>query len=319
MYLISFCNQDRPHRRFALAAFERPGDPLAWIRIGAGRRDFGATGMICHDGFVFVIVQSKQLPRLVALDTRHWTLVASSPLSQVRDPHSLALRDGHLFVASTGDNAVYELLLDGPRLASERLHWRYPETSDDEDDVHLNSLTFVGDELLVSAFGPRDPEGRWSSDGRVLNVDAAAVLAEGVNQPHSLLHSPGFLMFCESRTGRLHVACEPEKKIAFGAYGVAGYTRGLAHTGDGVLIGVSGSRATSRSTGKALDVSLDTTSCGLWKLAFTAGKTTCLIDLSGSGNEIYDLLAIDAPMPAFDRAPVRNALAETLRGLLYRG
>ena len=68
MYLISFCNQDRPRRRFALAAFERSGDPLAWIRIDAGRRDFGATGMVCHNGFVFAVIQSSRHPRLVALD-----------------------------------------------------------------------------------------------------------------------------------------------------------------------------------------------------------------------------------------------------------
>ena len=251
MYLISFCNQDRPRRRFALAAFERPGDPLAWLRIGVGRRDFGATGMICHDGFVFAIVQSNRCPRLVAFDAKRWTLDATSPLSQVRDPHSLALRDGRIYVSSTGDNAVYELQLDGPpRLASERLYWRYPETSDQHDDVHLNSLAFVDDELLVSAFGPRGPEGHWTLDGRVLNVDTAAVLAEGLNQPHSLIHGSGFLMFCESKGGRVHVARDPERRIVFNAYDIAGYTRGLAYTGDGVLIGVSASRVASRSTGK---------------------------------------------------------------------
>ena len=318
MYLVSFCNQDRSRRRLALAAFERPGDPLAWIHIGAGRRDFGATGMICHDGFVFAVVQSNQNPRLIALDTQRWTLAAASPLSQVRDPHSLALRDGRLYIASTGDNAIYELYLDGPRLASERLHWRYPETSDDRDDVHLNSLAFVEGELVVSAFGPRGSEGRWTPGGRILNVDAGAVLAEAVNQPHSLICDAGLVMFCESKGGRLHVVRDPEKRITLGAHVIAGYSRGLARTGDGILVGVSASRAASRSTGRSLGPSPDAASCGLWRLSSVSGEATCLIDLSNSGNEIYDLLAVDAPMPALERAPAHNALAETLRGLLYK-
>ena len=318
MYLISFCNQDRPRRRFALAAFERSGDPLAWIRIGAGRRDFGAAGMVCHNGFVFAVIQSSRHPRLVALVAQRWTLAATSPFSQVRDPHSLALRDGRLYIASTGDNAVYELELNGPRLASERLHWRYPQSSDERDEVHLNSLAFVAGELLVSVFGPRGPEGRWTTGGRVLNADTGAVLAEGVNQPHSLVYDAGLLMFCESKGGRLHIAHDPETNVALGAHEIAGYSRGLARTGDGVLIGVSAPRAASRSTGKPLDISPDAASCGLWMLSSATGEARCLIDLSDSGNEIYDLLAVDAPMPAAERAPARNALAETLRGLLYK-
>ena len=274
--------------------------------------------MACHNGFVFAVVQSSRHPRLVALDTQRWTIAATSPLSQVRDPHSLALHEGRLYIASTGDNAVYELRLDGPRLASERLHWRYPGTADDHDDVHLNSLAFVEGELLVSAFGPRGPEGRWTPDGQVLNTDTGAVLAEAVNQPHSLVCDAGLLMFCESKGGRLQVAHDPERKIAPGAHAIAGYSRGLARTADGILIGVSTSRAASRSTGKPLELSSDAASCGLWKLTYASGEATCLVDLSDSGNEIYDLLAVDAPMPALERAPARNALAETLKGLLYK-
>ncbi len=310
MYLVSFCNQDRPRRRFALAAFERPGDPLAWIRIGARRRDFGATGVACHNGFVFTAVQSNRHPRLVALETQRWTVAATSPLSQVRDPHSLTLHERRLYIASTGDNAIYELRLGGPRLASERLHYRHPGTADDHDDVHLNSLAFVEGELLVSAFGPRGPEGRWTPDGQVLNTDTGAVLAKGVNQPHSLVCDAGLLMFCESKGGRLHVAHHSENNIAPGTHVIAGYSRGLARTADGILIGVSASHAALHSTARPLKSSADAASCGLWKLVSATGEATHLIDLSSAGDEIYDLLAVDAPMPerlVAWREPASNA------------
>ena len=318
MYLVSFCNQDRRRRCFSLAAFDRPGNPLAWIRLGAGRQNFSATGMVRLNDFLFVVMQSSRCPQLAAFDLRRWALVAASPFVQVRDPHSLAVHDGRLYVASTGDNAVYELLLNGPRLGSERLHWRYPDTSDDHDDVHLNSLAFVNAELLVSAFGPRDPEGRWTPEGRVLNTDTGALLAEGVSQPHSLIHNQGRLMFCESLGGRFHVSSYREQISAPASHRIAGYTRGLAPGEDGVLIGVSGPRAASRSTRKPLDIPLDAASSGVWKLSFTTGKASRVIDLPDAVNEVYDLLAIDAPMPPQARAPRTNTLAKTLKGLLYR-
>ena len=120
LLLITFCNQTGARRPFGLAAVEPGSARFHWIGLGAGRKDMGATGFAVRDGLFYVAVQSRE-PRLAAFDPATWRLVAATPFARVRDPHSLAAGSDGLYIASTGDNAVYRLAVARGVLKSRRI------------------------------------------------------------------------------------------------------------------------------------------------------------------------------------------------------
>lgn len=317
MLLISFCNQERARRAFSLAALDPTEDRIDWIRVGARRRDFGTAGRAVHDDHLYVVIQSNRAPRIVALDRGRWQIRGVSPLARVRDPHSLTVNDGALYVASTGDNAVYRLTLDGPVVGREEMHWRYPGTSETHDDVHLNALAFFDGDLIVSAFGPRDADGRWTPNGVILNADTGQRLAVGLDQPHTVVQDGNRLAFCESRTGRVHTGTRGDGHIEFQAHDVDGYTRGLWFDTDDLLVGISGHRAASRSTKRALATPNGAVvHSGLRRLRLGSSEVTSIADLSDGANEVYDVIEIDAAQPTSAVRPTTSRLADLGRRLL---
>ena len=307
MLLITFCNQTGARRPFGLAAVEPESGRFRWIGLGSWRKAAGATGLAFHEGFLYVVVQSKKTPRLAAFDRATWRLAAVTPFSRARDPHSLAAgRDG-LYVASSGDNAVYRLTLNGGAVSSEELFWRYSGASQNCDDVHVNSLTFAGDRLLVTGFGPRTENGSWGSDGFVMDAGSGTRLASGLGQPHSLAVdgtriavAESYAACCAERgAGRVFLGTLTASGISFSkSVEVPGYPRGLSFDGDTLLIGSSATRRVSRSTNATLVH--ERPGCGqsrLFRLNIGSLTLKPLFNCTRHGREIYAITRLDGPSP----------------------
>lgn len=292
MLLITFCNQEASRRAFGLAALDPATARLHWINISPQAKDMGATGFAFHEGLFFVVAQSKKEPRLVALDPASWRKVASVPFDRVGDPHSLVARPDGLYIASSGDNAVYRLVTRKGKLTAEELIWRYPATSESRDDVHVNSLAFCGDRLLVTGFGPRDEGGGWGrNDGFVIDTGTGRALARGINHPHSLVADGDRLALVESFTGRVLLGRLSGDSVALAEVAtVPGYPRGLAFDGGTLLIGTSLFRQISRSTEQPMkDARRESARSGLWRVDLKTRELTHLLDTTEHGPEIFEI------------------------------
>ena len=123
----------------------------------------GTTGImgLAHLGEDLLAVTQGPSALLLCL-TRDYRLRSVWPLAQVRDAHSLAVRDGLVYVASTGTDRVIEFDL---RRGSERVFWQANHHGN--DSIHLNSLRWHRGELLATTFGPKKGDDwRSADDGR---------------------------------------------------------------------------------------------------------------------------------------------------------
>lgn len=317
MLLITFCNQSGSRRPFGLAAVEPDAARFRWIGLGSGRKDMGATGFAFYRGLMFVAVQSQR-PRLVAFDPATWRPAASTPFSSVRDPHSLVARPDGLYIASTGDNAVYRLATKDGALAGENLVWRHPGSSDNRDDVHVNSLAFLGGRMLVTGFGPRSESGSWGSEGFVTEVPGNKRVASGLNHPHSLVCDGARLAVAESYSGRVRIGVLAGNGVSFShTVELPGYPRGLAFDGDSLIIGTSVMRKVSRSAKTPLDHAHSAHSrSALFRLDLKSLALELLLDCTDRGAEIYEVGLFDGPLPPTTVAPpIWETFAAKLAGL----
>jgi hypothetical protein len=317
LLLITFCNQNGARRPFGLAAVEPDSARFHWIGLGAGRKDMGATGFVSQDGLFYVAVQSQE-PRLAAFDPATWRLVAANPFARVRDPHSLAARSDGLYIASTGDNAVYRLAVDRGVLKSEELIWRHPGSSEIRDDVHVNSLAFAGERLLVTGFGPRADGGSWGADGFVLDAASGERLVSGLNHPHSLVCDGARIAVAESYAGRVRLGAHGENGVSFSqAIDVPGYPRGLAFDGGSLLVGSSVTRKISRSTSAPLQHKQPQHDRStLFRLDLKSLALEPILDCTHHGHEIYEIGLSGGPLPPASAGPsLWETLAAKLAGL----
>ena len=310
--LVTFCNQSPERRRYGLAAAEPDGARFHWVGMGWGRKDVGATGFARRGGLLYVASQSEKA-RLVAFDTANWRRVAAVPFAKVRDPHSLASGPDGLYVASSGDNAIYRLVAEKGVLRDEELVWRHPESSHDRDDVHVNSLGFAGTHLLATGFGPRNPDGTWNcDDGFVFDVTAGRFLARGLDHPHSFICQGERAAVSESRAGRVRIGRLTADGIDFAAsVAVPGYPRGLAFDGPALYAGTSMMRKYSRSRKVPVDASQsDYRRCAIWRIDTATLRAEEILDCSGQGSEIYDIAAVhDLALPSRSARPSSLAVA----------
>lgn len=303
--LVTFCNQGAGRRRFALAAVDPAAGRFHWIGMGRGRKDVGATGCARRDGLLFVSTQSENA-RLVAFDTASWRRIAATPFEKVRDPHSLVSGPDGLYIASSGDNAIYRLATDKGGLKREELVWRHPGTSSDHDDVHVNSLAFAGTHLLVTGFGPRNPDGTWNcDDGFIFDLASQRFLIRGLDHPHSLACEGDRIAVSESRAGRVRVG----RLTADGAdlaqtVAIPGYPRGLAFAGPSLYVGTSVMRKYSRSRQVPVCPAPESYQrSAIWRIDTASLKTEEILDCSAQGPEIYEISVMDGVRPPAEARP----------------
>lgn len=243
--LVTCCNLGRSGSRYSLAILTSAG--VRWLDLDGAidpAGDSGLTGLAAADKNCLVAVQGKR-PRILRLGG-DLTLDAEFACAGAPDLHSLAERDGVIYAASTGSNQI--IAIDGrggSAHASQSVRWSHAETG--RDLIHLNSMCFGPDgALLLSMFGPRQPDGRRA--GALVNADTGARVLEGLQDPHSLTSiGDGMLGFCESGTSSFCLLDPADGKTRRAQ--LSGYTRGCASTGRHFVVGASRWRGVSRSLG----------------------------------------------------------------------
>ena len=291
--LISFCNQaSTPHLSLLLVDEKNPTN-TQWINLPdrAYRHFGGATGLATDERFIYAVGQIPSGNTELLIFDKNLVLKAIHPLAQVRDGHSICIKDEKLYITSTGSDQVFEISIsDDFKNISEEVFWTSPDRNPEkQDNIHINSMTMINGALHISAFGKKvDDNWKSTKKGYCLNIENNEYLAEGIFHPHTLLEINGNAIVCESQTGSLWLKKEGSdsinKQIELG-----GYIRGLAFDGEYYYVGRSADRKVSRSTGKANVKINESKTSALLKL----DKNFELIEefsLEGLCSEIYDIL-----------------------------
>ncbi len=308
-----------PHESCGL--LELDGDGYSWLPLGELEFPHYANGGLCgtcRAGRDLVLATQSTPPLLVLYDPVAGRVKARRDMSPALDLHSVVYHDDTLYVVSTGTNEIYAVALDGDDLGEPRLHWRYPGLEYDRDLVHLNGLTASPQRLIASCFGPRQPDGSWGNAGAIFQVEPYQLIQGALSQPHSPLYCDGRLFFAESRGHRVHWLQRDDQDAwrEEGEIAVGGYARGLALQDHTLWVGLSAPRAISRSKGtrnQGLDpgsgaalVGIDLPTCTL----------TQRRELTGLGEEIYDLLMLDQEPPSGRMVDVLTQRILSMRVLL---
>ncbi len=304
--LLSFCNQVTSPE-CSLCFIDPASGRIRWLDIArwpdaVRERLAGVCGLAIRGDRLVLVTQSEQ-PWMVLWDLRENQLLSTLELRSCRDAHSLVWHEEFAYVVSTGTNQIYRIALMHDELTGEEVFWTYPGTSPDHDQVHLNGLTIDCDgRLIASCFGEKTAEGRWGAAGRVFYLDNYHILHDGLSQPHSPVVAGDTLAFAESKAGRVYLH---ERSAAGGwtlrqSVSVGGYPRGIAFRGETLFVGISADRKVSRSQKVQLDSGHEPNPSALIRLDYRTGAVETIPDVSFYGNEIYDIVPLDSPVPTDD-------------------
>lgn len=285
--LITFCNLETP-----------AGLPLLVLDLDSGEAHPPATGLTCavrtctgmfaDASHVYVTYWAEGYFTVSALRLPDLTVVHSRQLPHVRAAHSIVVRDGTLYVVSTGRDVVLAYDYWGPPRTEPEVVW---QASDHQDDRHhLNSLTELHGDLIVSGFGERSGELWYSAtDGFIHNITRDVRLKDGLWHPHTVTVHDDRLFYCESQRW---LFCSPDGPVAK----LGGYTRGVAWLdADTALVGTSVWRSESLSTGRPLGPEVPQGAVGTSRLDLVnvlTGGTMRSYETGWFGTEVYDLLVL---------------------------
>jgi hypothetical protein len=230
-----------------------------------------------YSGYYLLVYQRKSL-----------LFLAFHPLRRVRDAHSICYFEGRLYIVSTGTDEVVEIRLDGHRLVSEEVCWRYDRHAPVADINHLNGICVSPEGLVVTGFGERNLETqRWSNNGFVFNLTRNQMLISGLEQPHSPLSLNGSsIAYCESAKERVGIAGDDRTLL------VPGYSRGLCQVGEFLYAGTSQRRTMSRSTGAPVTVVPNSAICTINRISISDFSVVSQTQPGHGLGEIYDLLPL---------------------------
>jgi hypothetical protein len=291
--LVSFCNPQTPGRA-ALGLLDTRRSSFRTLALPAGPfRSNGVTGLASSDAYVYAVLQTGLLapPRLLVLDRTHLALVNQYVFQSALDVHSLCSSQDALYVVSTGTDEVIQLTMHDAHVISEAAFWRPEPDAPRLDAHHLNAIIGSPDGLLASGFGKRAGP-RWNSaqDGFIFNISTGIQVASGIYHPHSMVGLGRTLMYCES--SNMAVRTIATNRIQY----LPGYTRGLCVAEDKLFVGSSKGRKVSKSTGlinNPGESGVPAGRCTVSRLSLDSFDIEETIDLSGYGDEIYDLLAVE--------------------------
>ena len=296
--LISFCNQGASPE-FSLCVFNLFERSFTWIPLselyilsqsGLG----GVCGIAFEHGQIFIVTQGYN-PLLACWDIKAKSWISKIILQKVSDAHSIVIKDGYIYIVSTGTNEIYRVKWDGCSFHCEEIYWQYPGVSYDYDVVHLNGLTRDGERLIASCFGFRDDEGVWGASGEVFYVDPVLqAICSNLNHPHTPLMIGKELYIAESKSGLVHrLIKENDFWVPETAYPVGGYVRGISFIRNKMIVGVSASRTISRS--KKCKIEKTYSQNADYGVAIVDMTTKSVVRehiTSGLGKEIYDLIPV---------------------------
>ena len=242
-----------------------------------------------------------ETPLLAILDLVSPEPISVIQLEGVRDPHSIAFYQNHIYITSTGTNEIHRVSVNGRELGEQELYWRYPGVGQDADEIHLNGIAAAEDGLIATCFGPKTGDGSWGMKGRLFYVDPFAPIRERLRQPHSPTILDGKLYFAESGDEKVYV-CERADDGAWQVVKdirIGGYTRGITRLGDRIVVGISEKRRVSRSKNTIVDEEIDLKTAELRLVNTDTGTVEPLFDLAAFAREVYDIVPVDGVF-AFD-------------------
>ena len=247
----------------------------------------GFTGTVVGKNYIYTISQERDNPKLIRYTAKQLGDSVVAEASMVRDPHSMAIRDGRLYVCSTGTNSIEMYGLDNLEYLGR--YWQHPGTTTGGDQVHLNSIFIHKNDIWCSAFG-RKTDDKWSSgmSGYLINTTNNLMLYK-ISHPHSAMSDGKSIYYCESRTGKVYRDGKEQKKIK------GAYVRGLAINNELLAVGISSSRKMSRSkntVNNPSEIGRFKSMAGIMLVGRQDNKST-FCDLSQFFTEIYDLTFID--------------------------
>jgi Domain of unknown function (DUF4915) len=297
--LVSFCNLRIPGLA-ALALLDplsgecrvlEPADELADLK--------GITGLALSERRLYAVAQfpdprpdGKPVGRseLLVFDRAGLRLLNREPFSVATDVHSIVWRDGALLLVSSGTDELVRLTLAGDLIATETVFWRLEPNGLRQDTLHLNALFSAPARLLVTGFGKQTVgAGGSTRDGFIRDIASGAILASGLDQPHSPIEMGGQVVVCESRR------CTVRTALASCIEGLPGYARGMCHFDGQLFVATSVGRAGSPAPDAAVDNPAGAGApAGLCTInQFSADwRLLRTIDMTAYASEIYDLLPV---------------------------
>ncbi|MGH8582680.1 MAG: TIGR03032 family protein [Gammaproteobacteria bacterium] len=169
-----------------------------------------------------------------------------------------------------------------------------------EDRCHLNGLAMKdGQPAYVTAVSQSDAADGWRDrrrdGGVVIDVQANAVIADGLSMPHSPRWHRGELWLVNSGAGyfgKLDPAGGAFEPHTF----CPGYIRGLALHGDFAVVGSSKPRENKTFSGLPLDDVLRAKDaeprCGLYVIDLRTGDAVHWVRIEGVVEELYDVVVL---------------------------
>ena len=159
----------------------------------------------------------------------------------------------------------------------------------------MNSICVWRGELFVSGFGGKAaagpgrerPSWQTANNGRIFNITRNETLAEGIDQPHSLVEIGGKLAYCESQRMAVRTLGGEAGQI------LPGYSRGLCVADGKVFAATSVGRRISNSTGAVMNPGHAAPRAGaatVSRLSLDDFQIEATADFTHCGCEIYELL-----------------------------
>ncbi len=240
-----------------------------------------STGLCESDGVIYRF--ARGLRSIIGYDRDGLRSVLK--ITEARDVHDIALRDGEFVCVSTGTNEVLWLDL----LGRTTRRWK---AKGDRDAWHLNCLCEIDGRLHFSAFGRFEDHRGWvgqcSGTGMIFDHESGRDVVTGLNGPHNPRFFEGTWYVCDSHAGAVVRQTADGRMDRFD---LGGFTRGFASDGRYFYIGVSADRKAPVPSEKSSIVVLDRASM----------ETVGRIEIPFP--EIYDIILI---APEFGEAVAAN-------------
>lgn len=230
---------------------------------------------------------------LLALDLDTMDIRWRYPFRIGLDVHSLLTSDDGLYAVSTGSDELLVMgLADDGRIATEEVLWRVDRTTQRADRHHLNDVRSVGDDLLVSGFGPRPGPAAWADarEGSVWSIPAGRQILGPIYHPHSI---------CGLLDGELAVCESPRSRVVTSTGRISallpGYARGMCLDAERLFVGTSRDRRPSEPRSiLPHDPPAQTPPwvCSVSRLDARTLRLEDVVDLAPYGREVYDIVPL---------------------------
>lgn len=284
--LVSFCN----NHDVSLVTINMESGAIVPLLPKPFIETQGATG-ICRTP-LGIAVATYNPDQIVFLNS-YMEIWKTIPVSPVKDIHGITWFDEWIYIASSGNNAIYRCNLDGDM----DLVWcldEYGVGTDvpiDKDLFHVNDICHMNSTFFISMFDKRDGDTwRENATGKIISV-GGEIVYDNLFQPHSLKDVDGKLFVCDSRRGRLRTNPEDNLNVK-----VPGYMRGFDWDDRYFYLGSSSHRHVSRHTGEYHPLG-DEQVFMFEPGVYIVDRETCMIQkFMGLGHltqEIYEVMVID--------------------------